>query len=136
MGSMVIMVMKKDRITGFFEKEIGSYTIENNGELIEGVYLYSEDDKDIINLRLTVERDVEDWEFSAIFEEYDMTDLEQYINTFSELDEFYNPVWEVTFDFVDNQNAMERILDTIIAKHKQELDRVYGEIEGKKSDYD
>ena len=128
--------MEKDRITGFLHREIGSYTIENNGELIESIYLYDEDDKARVNLRLTVERDVEDWEFSAIFEEYDMSDLEQHINTFIELDEFFNPVWEVTFDFIENQNAMERILDTIMSLHKQELDRVYGEIEGKKSLYD
>jgi len=136
MDSMVVMLMEKEVDSGFLVKEIGSYTVEQHGELIDGIFSIREEQKEVVHLRLTVGKDVEDWEFSAIYDEYNPGVLEQHILSFDELDESYNPTWKITFDFIENQNTMERMLNTILEIHKQELDRVYGEIIDKKSYYE
>ena len=136
MDAMVIMLMEKEAGSGALVREVGSYTVEKYGELIEGFFLIKEEEKDVLHMRITVERDVEDWEFSAIYDEYNPEVFEDYILTFDELEDTYNPTWEITFNFTDNQTTIERTLNTILDTHKKELDRVLAAIVGNKSNYE
>ena len=135
MDSMVVMLMEKERDSGFLAREVGSYTIKRYGELIDRLFSIKVNEKEIVYLRLTVEKDVEDWEYTAIYEEYDASGLEEHILSFDEVEDTFNPIWEITFDFSENQEAMEEKLQTILDLHKRELDRVYVEIPDRKSLY-
>jgi hypothetical protein len=128
MESLSVLIMEKNKETGYLERELGSYTISNNGNLIDSIYMIRENDKDTVHLRLTTERDVEDWEFSEILDYYDEDVLKDIVLSLEEVEDAYNPMWEVTFEFIDSQRKMENTLQDILNKHKKELDEIYNEI--------
>ncbi|HSQ33346.1 MAG TPA: DUF6762 family protein [Peptostreptococcaceae bacterium] len=128
MEPLSVLIMQKNKETGYLESELGSYTVSNNGNLIDNIYMVHENEKDIVHLKLTTERDVEDWEFSEILDYYDEDILKDSVLSFEEVEDAYNPTWEVTFEFVESQNKMQDKLQDILNKHKIELDEIYNEI--------
>ncbi|KXG74108.1 hypothetical protein AN619_26230 [Thermotalea metallivorans] len=135
MEPMVLMMMEKDGETGLLSREIGSYTITEHGNLVSGIYLMHKDQRDMVYLRLTTDRDVEDWEYGAIFDYYDMDAMKEMVLSIEELDD-YNPVWEVSFTWMDSQEGMENLLAKILERHRKLLDAVYDAIQDKKAEYE
>ncbi len=136
MEETVIVIMLKDKVTGFLDKELGAYTIEENEDMIYNTYaVKNKDDGYTIFMRLTCDRDVSDWEFNAIYDYYDTNPLTSLVNAVDEDTEQYNPTWLVTFDFLDNIEEMEEKINKILSVHKEELLSVYDAIADKKDDY-
>ncbi|CAH2212535.1 DUF6762 family protein [Tepidibacter aestuarii] len=135
MESFALVLMQKNKETLEIEKEIGSYTISSNLDLINGIYMACEDEKNIVHLKLTTEKDVEDWEFSAILDYYDDEVLNDIVLSVKEIEDAYNPTWEVTFEFVDSKDGMQSKIEAILDKHKKELDDVYAEIKDREEEY-
>ena len=86
-------------------------------------------------LKLTCERDVLDWEYNAILDYYDTETVKPFVDTIEELEEEYNPVWLVSFPFIEQQQQMEQKLCLILQAHQKELNSVYEVIADKKDDY-
>ena len=135
MEETVIVIMLKDKETGFFEKELGCYKIEDNDELIYNTYAYENEDGYTVYMKLTCEREVSDWEFDAIFDYYDTETLLPFVSSIVEEEDCYNPTWNVTFDFIDNIEAMEEKIKEILSVHAKELETVYEAISDKKDEY-
>lgn len=135
METLVVMLMEKDPETGVFSNEVGSYSIQEHGNLVEGIYLIHKEEQDLVYLKLTTDRDVADWEYDAILDYYDMDALKDIVLTIEE-SEGYNPVWEVSFRFMDSQDGMENLLTTVLQKHRNILDEVFETIKDKKAEYD
>ena len=105
MDETVIVIMLKDETTGFLEKELDSYTLAENSELIFSIYAEGRDEK-TVTLRLTCGRTLEDWEYEAVYDYYDT-----------------EPV------------KMEEKLCAILDAHNAELLSVYEAIRDKEDDY-
>ena len=135
MEETVIVIMLKDKETGFFEKELGCYKIEDNDELIYNTYAYENEDGYTVYMKLTCEREVSDWEFDAIFDYYDTETLLPFVSSIEEEEDCYNPTWNVTFDFIDNIEDMEEKIKEILSVHAKELETVYEAISDKKDEY-
>jgi hypothetical protein len=130
-----IIIMEKDKENGFLSKEIGTYSVDVEEELIENIYVVEEDDKKIVHLKFTTDRDTEDWEFSAVFDYYNEELFNGIILSFKEVDECYNPTWEVTFQFIEDHEKMQELLSKILQTHKNNLEHVYNQIKDKKEQY-
>jgi len=135
MESFALILMQKNKETREIEKEIGSYTVSSNLDLINGIHMTCEDEKNIVHLKITTEKDVEDWEFSAILDYYDDEVLNELALCLKEIEDAYNPTWEVDFEFVDSQDGMKSKIESILDKHRKELDEVYAEIKDKENEY-
>ena len=133
MEETVIVIMLKDAETGFLEKELGAYSISENGELIFNIYAEGEEKK--VVLRLTCERELQDWEYDAVYDYYDTETVGALVDSMEEEDGHYDPVWVVTFPFAEEQDVMEQKLTDILAAHKEELLSVYEAIKDKEDDY-
>ncbi len=133
----VLVIMQKDIKTGFLEKELASLTIPENENLI--INLFAIEDiktkKLKMCLRLSTERDVEDWEYSAIFDYYDTDIFKEYAENITEEENYYNPAWEIIFDYTDDINELEKKIIKILSIHKNELNDVYKIIKDKESEY-
>ncbi len=129
MESVTVIIMEKDKETGFLEKEIGSFTVEEHGELIERIYMTTEEGKQIVHMIVTTSRDVEDEEFASILDSYDGEAMEQVILSIEEVEDTYNPTWEVTFPYVDSQDGMEERMQRILNAHYGELRRIDEELQ-------
>lgn len=135
MEDTLIVIMLKNNTTGFLETEIDSYNLGVNENLVVNAYAMEQDKQYKIYLKISTDRDVEDWEFNAIYDYYDGEAIKNLVNNIYEVDDCYNPTWEVVFDFIDSHEQMEQKLNDILNCHKNELIDVYETIKDKKDDY-
>ena len=119
-----IVIMERERETGFLGKELGSYNIGDNIEYIDRVYASLDGDKMRIYLYLTIPGDFNDSEFNAILDNYDTTIYEGNIISIEEDEENYNPGWIVKMDFIEDINSMEKAINNILSLHKEEVNRI------------
>ena len=130
----MIVVMLKNKATGFLESELGSYSVAGEN-LIYNIFAIEEDSKVNVHIRLTTERDLADWEFSAVFDYYDMEPVLELCSSALEDDSGYNPIWEVTLEFSASHDVMQQRLSQILETHKNELDSVYDAIKDLEEEY-
>ncbi|WP_138202786.1 DUF6762 family protein [Haloimpatiens lingqiaonensis] len=123
MEETTIILMERNSETGYLEREVNSYTLEENGNLIEGIYLVKEEDGEVVNLKLTTDRDVEDDEFDSIYDNYNMEEFGEMINSIEEVDDTYNPTWEIKLPFIENRDMFQDKLQQLVNKHKEILDK-------------
>ena len=133
MEDTVIVIMLKDAETGFLEKEMGAYSLPENGSLIFNIYAENEG-KDVV-LRLSCDRELQDWEYDAVYYYYDTETVGALVESIEEEDGHYDPVWVVRFPFAEEQDVMEEKLADILNAHMEELLSVYEAIKDKEDDY-
>lgn len=136
MDETVIVIMLRDKTTGFLEKELSCYHLGEQQDIILNIYAEENEQNEMtVFMKLTCERDVLDWEYNAILDYYDMETVKPFVDTIQELEEEYNPVWLVTFPFLSEQQQMEQKLCLILQAHQKELNSVYEVIADKKDEY-
>lgn len=117
-----LVLMKREE--GILTSELGSYEIESGIELVYKAYV----ENDRVKLFLTTDRDVEDWEYNEIYDNYETEALSSKGFEVEEIDDEYNPVWCVSFKYQDEHESMDSALNDIIGYHEEELNRIYNEI--------
>ncbi len=136
MEETFLVLMLKDKETGFLDKELSAYKIGENENYIVNIFATEEDDKIIVHLKITTDRDCDDWEFDAIYDYYDNEIYNGKVITFAEETEVYNPTFLLTFDFIEDDSKMEDFIKSILEMHKNELADVYETIKDKQEEYE
>ena len=135
MEDTVIVVVLEDKNTGILDKELGCYKILYNDDLIVNVFAVETEEGLLTHIKLSTDRDVEDWEFSPIYDNYDADVFDTKIKALNEVEDCFNPTWELVFEFVENTEQMEQKLNEILDIHKQELQDVYAVLQENKELY-
>jgi hypothetical protein len=135
MDDMAVVIMEKDPKTGLLSRELGSYHINYDLNLIDKIFVTFENGEKIVNEYLTTPGEFKDWEFNAIYDTYDMEIYGDTILSMEEDDESYNPTWLVRFDFLEDDVAMESKLNEILRMHSEELKNVLEKIKGMEEEY-
>ncbi|KPU42282.1 hypothetical protein OXPF_40670 [Oxobacter pfennigii] len=135
MDKTAVVIMEKNKDTGFLEKELGSYSVNHDMNHIDKIYAMEEDGEIIVNLHLTVAGDFEDWEFNAILDNYALELYDNVAVSIEEDEEGYNPTWHLKFKFEANDSDVERKLNGIMDIHDRELKRVLEAIKDLESEY-
>ena len=135
MEETFIVIMLKNKETGFFEKELGSYAVEDEDGLICNAYALDEGGRTEVYIKLTTGKDVEDWEYDAVFDYYDPETVMAEADSVEEEDGGYNPGWVANFEFIDDVEAMENKIKKLLELHKKELVSVYETIADKRDEY-
>jgi len=130
----VLVLMEKDKNTGFFTQTVDSYTIEDGIELIENAYLLYEEGEYYIYLTLTT-RDVEDWEYYGIYDLYDEGIYEGMGVEILDGSGDYNPKWIIKLLYSEERSKTEDLLNNIVKLHKKELERIMPLLEAAKEKY-
>jgi len=131
MEETVIVIMLKDAETGFLEKELGAYSLPENSGLIFNIYAEGE----TVVLRLTCDKELQDWEYDAVYDYYDPETVGPLVDSIEEEDGHFDPVWVVRCPFAEEQEVMEEKLADILQAHQEELLSVYEAIKDKEDDY-
>ena len=85
--------MEKDKETGFITKELGSCEVKEGALYVRKLFVID----NIVNLYFDTNKDVEEWEYSAI---YDLFNKDIFIENGFEIDEDldeYNPTFILKF---------------------------------------
>lgn len=134
MEETVLVIMLKDSNTGLFQKELGTYKIDDT-ELIYNIFAFEKEEKYYVNLKLTTDKELNDWEYEAVFDYYDEETILPYVTSIKEDVNCYNPAWDIELDFFENTEEMEKKINCLLKLHKTELQSVYEAIADKRDDY-
>ncbi len=133
----IVVIMLKDKKTGFLDKELCSLSLAENEEYIINIFVTEEDDNSqMLHLRLSTERDVADWEYSAIFDYYDPQRFDGKVEKVIEIEDYYNPAWELVLKYSDDTAETEEVITELLRLHRAELEDVYNVIADKESEYE
>lgn len=135
MEDTVIVIMLKNPKTGFLEKELASLALKENEKLIVNIFAQEENEKLKTHIKVTTDKDVSDWEYDAVFDYYDADIFKSLAENIIEVQECYNPTWEIIFEYTDDKEELEEKIKKILEIHRNELEDVYETIKDKEDEY-
>ena len=126
-----LVIMEKDKETGFVVKEIGSYNVSEGAEYIKSFYVL--DDK--VYIKFDTNKDVEEWEYSAIYDLFNIKRFEEEGFEIEEVEDEYNPTYLVKFKYEDNREYISEKLALCIDLIEEAMEKAFSDIEGKEEEY-
>ena len=126
-----LVLMEKDKETGFITKELGSFEVNEGALYVRKLFVID----NIVNLYFDTNKDVEEWEYSAI---YDLFNKDIFIENGFEIDEDldeYNPTFILKFKYSDEYIDMKEMIDKAVNLISKEINNVFKNIEGKEEEY-
>ena len=128
----IIVIMEKNLKTGFLEREIAGLSLSENQKYIVNIYAAG----DSLCIKLSDDRELEDWEFEAVYDYFDTEVFGSRITEISEEEDTYNPTWKIELPFDENNTeGLEERVEEILDIFKKELSSVYEVIKDKKGEY-
>lgn len=130
----VLVLMEKEKETGFLLNTVDSFTIECDMKFIESAYLQQNDKDCFIHLTVTTE-DVDEWEYYAIYQLYEKSVFNSIVEDSIEDEDKYNPSWVLLIPYIENHFEMADTINKILKTHINELNRVKTLIEANKEKF-
>lgn len=128
----IIVVMEKDSKTGFLEKEIVGLELSENQKFIVNIYVMG----DKLYMKLSDDREISDWEYDAIYDYFDDEVFGDRVDSVSEVEDTYDPTWEIVIDFDENDlDSLNDRVEEILAIFASEINSVYDAIKDKEGEY-
>jgi hypothetical protein len=118
MEATSLVLMKREN--GILTTELGSYKVEEGLSYVFKAYV--EDNK--VKIYLTTDRDVSDEEYTKIYDLYNYSMFEKEKFTVEDIDDEYNPVWLVEFEFSQDDEINEENISNVIKIHSEEIKRI------------
>ncbi|ERI95647.1 hypothetical protein HMPREF1982_00121 [Clostridiales bacterium oral taxon 876 str. F0540] len=126
-----LVLMERDKETNFFVKELGSYEVGDGASYVTKFYY----DGDKVNMFFDTNRDVEEWEYSAIYDLFNLEAFEKAGFTIEEVDDEYNPTWALKFNYIEDHNEMTEKINIACELIEDEIEKVSNDIKGKEDSY-
>ena len=126
-----LVLMEKDKETGFITKELGSFEVSEGALYVKKFFVLNEE----VNLYFDTNKDVEEWEYSAI---YDVFNYEAFVENEFEIEDVldeYNPTFLVKFKYVDDYAFMKERIIKCVDLIEEAMGKAFNDIEGKEEDY-
>lgn len=126
-----LILMERDSETGFVTKEIGSYKVSEGAEFVKGFYVKG----DTVYIKFDTNKDVEEWEYSAVYDVFNVELFENEGFEIEEVEDEYNPTFLVKFKYEDDYNYINEKLSLCIELIEEAMEKAFKDIEGKEEDY-
>lgn len=128
-SSLVLMEREKD--TNYLIKELGSYEVSDGAEYVTKLFYNG----DLINLYFDTKEDVEEWQYTAIYDLFDEESFEREGFQIEPYDDEYNPTWIIKFQYDDEHTVIKEKLNKACNLIKEKMEKVLEDIKDKKSEY-
>ena len=126
-----LVLMEKDNETGFIKKELGSFEVSEGAIYVKKLYMLD----DIVYMYFDTNKDVEEWEYSAIYDLFNDDIFEEKGYEIEEdLDE-YNPTYITKFKYVDDYSLIKEKIQECVSLIESEMNNVFESIKGKEEEY-
>ncbi|GAA0068816.1 hypothetical protein UT300003_03390 [Clostridium sardiniense] len=126
-----LVLMEKDKDTGFISKELGSFSVDEGALFVRKFFV----EDGVVNLYFDTNKDVEEWEYSAIYDLFNEDGFKEKGYELEEDLEEYNPTFIVKFEYDEEYSKIQEKLNEIIGLIKIEMENVFKNIEGKEEEY-
>ena len=126
-----LVLMEKAKKTGFITKELGSFEVNEGALYVKKLFVLDNE----VNLYFDTNKDVVEWEYSAIYDLFNIKRFEEEgFRIEEELDE-YNPTFILKFPYKEEHLEMKDVLDKVVELINEEMEKVFLAIEGKEEEY-
>lgn len=126
-----LVLMERDKETNQFVRELGSYETGEGAEFVTKLYY----DGELINLFFDTKDDVEEWEFSAIYDYFNEDIFTAKGYSIEVVDDEFNPTWVVKFKYSEDHMAVREAIIEICELVKQEINTAFEKIKDKEEEY-
>ena len=126
-----LVLMEKDKETGFINKELGSFEVNEGALYVKKLFVLDNE----VNLYFDTNKDVEEWEYSAIYDLFNQERFEEEGFKIEEELEEYNPTFIIKFPYKEEHIEMKEVLDKVVELIDEEMSKVFLAIEGKEEEY-
>jgi hypothetical protein len=126
-----LVLMEKDKETGFITKELGSFQVSEGALYVKKLFVLN----GIVNLYFDTNKDVEEWEYSAI---YDVFNYDSFIKEEFEIEDLldeYNPTFLIKFNYVDDYELIKERISKCVDLIEESMENAFKDIEGKEEEY-
>ena len=134
-----LVIMMRNNATGFLETEYAAISLAEIGELeplMVNVFAAKRDETTYIHMKLTTGCDVVDWQYNAIYDYYDTEAFSGLVVSVSELDDVFNPTWELVFECCETDSAqLAAKVRELLEIHSRELADTLEAIKEAESEY-
>ena len=126
-----LVLMEKDKDTGFITKELGSFQVSEGALYVKKLFVVNE----VVNLYFDTNKNVEEWEYSAI---YDVFNYDAFIKEEFEIEDVldeYNPTFLIKFEYVDDYEVMKERITRCVELIEDSMENAFKDIVGKEEEY-
>jgi len=123
--------MERDKETNQFVREMGSYETGEGAEFVTKLYY----DGELVNLFFDTKDDVEEWEFTAIYDYFNEEIFTSKGYPIEVVDDEFNPTWVVKFKYSEEHMEVRETIIEICELIKQEINSAFEKIKGKEEEY-
>lgn len=126
-----LVLIEKDKETGFIKKELGSFEVNEGALFVKKLYVLDK----IVYMYFDTNKNVEEWEYSAI---YDLFNIEVFTERGYEIEEDldeYNPAYIIKFKYEDDYDLMKKKIQEAVSIIDNEMNLAFEAIKGKESEY-
>ena len=122
--------MELDPVTKLYKGDLGSFSLKNDEYIKKFFY-----DGEYVNLYFDVDKDVEDWEYSAIYDVFPYDRFEGKGFIVSDIDDEYNPSWNVKIQYISDREKMQETFNELMDLIQDSIEFTFNEIKIRKDDY-
>lgn len=126
-----LVLMEKDTETGFIKRELGSFQVNEGALYVKKLFVLD----GIVNLHFDTNKNVEEWEYSAIYDLFNVSAFEEKGYEIKEDLEEYNPTYIINFKYIEDYEVMKTKINECISLILHEMLSVFEKIKGKESEY-
>lgn len=126
-----LVLMKKDKETGFIEKELGSFKVDEKALYVTKLFVIDNE----VNMYFDTNKDVEEWEYSAIYDLFNKETFEEAGFKVEEDLEEYNPTFILKYEYKEKYEEMNELIQKAVDLISIEMSNVFEQIKGKEEEY-
>lgn len=126
-----LVLIKRDKNTNAFIGEMDSFNVGEGAEYITKFFY----DEEAVNIFFDTKVDVEEWEFSAVFDNFNAESFAEKGYSIEEVDDEYNPTYKVKFEYRDDYRYIGEKLNEVCSLIKNNMEDVFEKIKNLKDDY-
>lgn len=125
-----LVLMEKDK-NNYLVKEVGSYKVTEGAKYITKMYKDNED----VFVYFDTYSDVEDWEYTAIFDLFNRDIFFKNGFKIEDVDDEFNPTFLVKFSFIEKHELFEEKICRLCDLIESEMQSTFEKIKGKENEY-
>lgn len=126
-----LVLMEKDKETGFITKELGSFEVSDGALFVKKFFVVD----GVVSLIFDTNKDMEEWEYSAVYDLYDYELFKQNNFNIEDVEDEYNPTFIIKFDYIDDHSKMKDVIEDCLSIIEETMEKVFKDIEGKEEEY-
>lgn len=126
-----LVLMEKDKETGYITRELGSFEVSDGALFVKKLFVL----EDLVNLYFDTNKDVEEWEYSAIYDLFNNDIFEENGFEIEDVLDEYNPTFLIKFKYEDDYAVIKERLDNCVALIDEAMKKVFEDIKGKEEEY-